>query len=174
MFRRQHTVLVQIVISVLLDSLLTSLGLARLSDATLKGTVTDVTGAVVPHALVIATNESTEQVRSTTSDGRGVMSHSSLPSGTYTVRVSAPGFKIFEERGLELKVGKLTETIVRLELGEAKQTVQASAKAAEVPVVTRTRPTAQTWTMRACCQASSRSTPATFTSSWRARKIGCM
>jgi len=67
---------------------------AQLSGkGTISGTVSDPSGANVPHATVTATNVATDvhTTRTTTSDGYYVLSP--LDPGTYNVTVTAQGFK---------------------------------------------------------------------------------
>src|ERR1700733_4295568 len=127
------------VMTILLSVLLTPVVFGQLTDATLKGTVTDASGSVVPRASVVVTKESTGQKRSATSGQSGEFSLPNLAPGSYDVNVSTSGFKTFEQRGLELNVGKFTEINVRLVVGESKQTVEVSAQAAQVPVSTEAR-----------------------------------
>jgi hypothetical protein len=69
--------------------------------ASLKGTVTDQTGAVLPSATVTASNDAGTSQSATTND-RGEYSIGALAAGTYTLTVSAPGFKEFRSAGLSL------------------------------------------------------------------------
>jgi hypothetical protein len=108
--------------------------LAQLTDATLKGTVTDASGGVVPGAYVVVTNENTGQTRSATTSQSGEFSLPNLPPGAYDIKVSVSGFKTFSQRRLELNVGRLTEINARLELGEAKQTVEVRSQVGSVAV----------------------------------------
>src|SRR5580765_902659 len=61
-------------------------------DATLVGTVTDSSGAVVPNAAITITNKATGQVRKLTTNDTGQYVASALPIGSYDVRVQATGF----------------------------------------------------------------------------------
>ena len=71
-------------------------GLAQ-STATLSGTVSDPTGAVVPGASVAIRSLATGVERSTVSDGSGNYTAPSLQPGDYTVTVSAAGFAKYIE-----------------------------------------------------------------------------
>ena len=61
--------------------------------ATLTGTVTDSTGAVVANAKVTATNVATNFDTDTTTNTEGLYRLPFLRPGDYRVRVQAPGFK---------------------------------------------------------------------------------
>ncbi|HEX9200576.1 MAG TPA: carboxypeptidase regulatory-like domain-containing protein, partial [Acidobacteriaceae bacterium] len=72
-------------------------------NARIQGTVTDSTGAAIPHAKITATNTTTAVQTTTESDPAGEYSVSSLQPGDYTIEVIAQGFK------------KLTKTNVTVE-----------------------------------------------------------
>jgi len=63
------------------------------STATILGTVTDPTGAVVPDATVTITNTGTGTSRTVTSNQSGAYNAPDLQIGTYSIKVDAPGFK---------------------------------------------------------------------------------
>src|SRR6516164_11243671 len=60
--------------------------------ATLEGTVSDSSGAVVPGAELTLTNTLTNQVRSVTTNDQGFFRASQLAVGTYKVGLAHPGF----------------------------------------------------------------------------------
>src|SRR5436305_11031402 len=62
-------------------------------NATLLGTVTDVSGGVVPNAKVVATEVNTGVSRSTQTNESGNFTFSDMAPGQYTVSVESPGFK---------------------------------------------------------------------------------
>ena len=112
-----------------------ALGRAQLTESTLHGSVADASGSV-QHAAVLVTNEGTGISRSATGNADGTFTIPNLPPGLYTVRVKAEGYKAFEQRGVELNVGKSSEVNVRLEIGQVDQTVEVNADQARVPVST--------------------------------------
>src|ERR1019366_3298601 len=61
--------------------------------ASLQGTVTDKSGAVVAGATVTVTDQATSVSHSTVSDKSGFYRINELPPGTYKVDVGAPSFK---------------------------------------------------------------------------------
>ncbi len=121
-----------------LSLLVTSLS-AQLTEATLKGVVTDAGGKLITGSPVEAKNEDTGQTRSGATDDRGAFVMPELPPGAYTVSVSAPGFKVFRQKDLQLKVGQTTELNVRLEVGGANEVVLVSADQAKVAVASDAR-----------------------------------
>src|SRR4029079_10206936 len=75
---------------------------AQATTASIVGTVTDTTGAVVPSGTVTATQVDTNLSRSATTDATGKYVISLLPVGTYRVEITAQGFKKFEQSGIVL------------------------------------------------------------------------
>ena len=139
MSQRQRSLLMKLVMSVLFSLLLTSFSFAQLTEATMKGTVTDASGGVVPRATVVVTNESTGIVRTTATNQAGNFSLPDIAPGFYSIKVDAPQFQTFQQSHLELSVGKVTEIDIRLQLRGSKQTVEVSAQVAKVPVSTEGR-----------------------------------
>src|SRR5258708_3190527 len=64
---------------------------------TLSGTTMDSTGAVVANAKVSMKNQLSGDTRTTVSNGSGYFSITAVQPGTYTVTVSAAGFKNWEQ-----------------------------------------------------------------------------
>ncbi len=78
---------------------------AQGTTATLGGTVTDKSGAVIPNASVELKNEHTGDLRKTSSNGSGVFSFPALPVGDYDVSVQAQGFTTFKQNTIHLDPG---------------------------------------------------------------------
>jgi Carboxypeptidase regulatory-like domain len=99
------------------------------TTGSIAGTVTDATGAVVPSAVVTATNTSTGVASRTTADSSGHYNFLSLPAGSYTVAATQTGFDTTTLTGITLSLyQRLTQNII-LKVGTQEQsvTVQASA-----------------------------------------------
>jgi hypothetical protein len=73
-------------------------GLAQLNDATLKGMVVDPHEARISSSVITISNENTKERRSATADRDGQFVITSLAPGSYTVQVTATGFKTFYEK----------------------------------------------------------------------------
>jgi hypothetical protein len=102
---------------------LPSLVSAQVTTATLYGTVRDGSGAIVPGANVVATNEGTGVAREAVSDERGEFVLTALPNGMYTVKVDLQGFKTRLQKGMELGSGQTVRQTFALELGTMAETV---------------------------------------------------
>src|ERR1700761_9136679 len=77
-------------------------GMAQLSTATMFGSVTDSSGAVVPGASIVFTQTQTNFTRETKTNGQGEYRAEFLPIGPYTIKVNAPGFKEISRAGVVL------------------------------------------------------------------------
>lgn len=100
--------------------------------ASIVGTVTDPTGAVVPNAKITITNEGNGFVRATVSNGTGNFAARELPNGSYTVKVETEGFKVFVQTGVTLNVGAVVRVDTALQVGAVGQTVSVEADALQV------------------------------------------
>src|ERR1039457_4466386 len=93
------------------------------TSGSISGTVTDVTGALVPQAPITATNTSTGVASHTTADSSGNYNFLSLPAGSYTVSATQTGFNTTTLTGISLKVYQQITLNISLEVGVATQTV---------------------------------------------------
>src|SRR5438034_10257350 len=73
---------------------------------TINGTILDPTGAAVPGAAVVATNNATGLKSNTTSTSAGAYTLPYLPAGTYNLRVSASGFRTSTAENVILRVAQ--------------------------------------------------------------------
>jgi outer membrane receptor protein involved in Fe transport len=99
------------------------------SSATITGTVTDPSGAVIPGAAVTVLNQATGVDFHQATNSAGVYTVGSLIPGTYTVTVSAKGFKTYANRELVLTVNQILRIDARLEVGSESQTITVEAAA---------------------------------------------
>ena len=95
--------------------------------ATISGTVTDPSGAVVPGAQVTVRETSTGAVARATSDGAGQYVVPFLLPGDYTITVKAAGFKTLVRAGIRLQAQEHPEINLKLTVGQATQTVTVTA-----------------------------------------------
>ena len=105
---------------------------AQLSTATMFGTVTDATGALVPDATVTMTQTETNFTRSDVTKGDGSYREEFLPVGPYKIKVEAKGFKTLERTGIVLSVMQNAEVTLKLDVGANTETVDVSA---DIPLV---------------------------------------
>jgi hypothetical protein len=100
-----------------------------LRTATLVGTVTDSTGAIVPGAAVAATNVETQVVTRGVTNQDGNYYLPFILPGKYRVTVTASGFKSFEETGLTLNAGETPRIDVKMEVGALTEQVSVTGAA---------------------------------------------
>jgi hypothetical protein len=96
------------------------------------GIVTDPSGAVIPHADVTAADAAQGQTRKGTSDADGRYNFVNVLPGTYTVTVTAPGFRTMEQTNVIITPSTIDRIDVHLEVGQASQQVSVSADAVEL------------------------------------------
>src|SRR5437899_854825 len=122
----------------LLVAFLTACGGAALAQSTaaLNGTVTDATGAVVPNAQVIVTNQATGVESATQTDTAGAYLFPALPIGIYRIQVTAPGFQSAIISNLKLEVATVVTQNIQLKVGEAAEKIEILADAAVVDTTT--------------------------------------
>lgn len=100
---------------------------AQTRSATITGTVTDKTGAVVDGAQVTVTDSGTNASYHTTSTHSGDYTVPYLEAGTYSVTVSKPGFEAFTETALHLDTAQTVKVDAKLGVGPASETVSVAA-----------------------------------------------
>jgi hypothetical protein len=100
--------------------------------ASISGTVTDPSGAVVAGASVTATNVETGVATSLTTNAQGFYSFQSLPLGNYTISVQQSGFKGYSQTGLILNVNDALVIDVHLAVGATTEKVEVSSDALHV------------------------------------------
>src|ERR1035438_3002465 len=105
---------------------------AQSTFGTILGTVTDASGAVVPQAKIVITNQGENTIRNVSTDLQGNFEASNLKAGSYTVTAEAGGFKRFKTTGLELTARQTLRVNIALELGQVTETLNVSASAAVV------------------------------------------
>src|SRR5205085_6351350 len=96
-------------------------------SATLTGTITDQTGAVVAGANVTATNIATNVGSTTQTTDSGLYRFPTLPVGAYRVVVAATGFKSLQLENVILTVGQTVTRDIKLEVGVQTETVTVVA-----------------------------------------------
>jgi carboxypeptidase family protein len=109
--------------TLLLLILAAPLALAQQTTATLVGTVSDASGAVVPGVTIRVTNLANQVSRDTKSDASGAYSIPFLPSGEYSVSATADGFKVQKVDRVILGVQQIGRVDFQLVLGEVTQTI---------------------------------------------------
>jgi hypothetical protein len=100
------------------------MAVAQTVGGTLRGTVKDTTGGVVPGATVTALNESTGAKFDTLTGSVGLFSFPNLLAGSYTVTVELSGFKKFVRKNVPVSANQVVESNAILEVGEVSTTIE--------------------------------------------------
>ena len=100
------------------------------------GTVTDISGGVIPGANVEALNSETNLTRTTFTDDQGGYRFTLLPVGTYSVSVTLQGFATTRQDGVEVHATEATPASLVLEVGQVAQEVIVTALTPQVDVTT--------------------------------------
>src|SRR5262249_3766228 len=95
----------------------------------IAGTVSDTSGGVLPHAIVIATSVSTQASRQTEADDKGHFAIDDLLATTYEVVASMPGFSDVKVSDVVLGAGQERTVQFRLPLQGVSEAVAVSAQA---------------------------------------------
>lgn len=119
-------------LAILLTAFLVLASQAFAQEATIVGTVTDSTGAVVPGAVITITSVDKGTARNINTNNDGQYAAPSLAIGHYTVRAEAKGFKAAEQKGVELNVAERARVDFRLEVGNVQESVSVEANAVAV------------------------------------------
>jgi hypothetical protein len=101
--------------------------LAQTITGSIRGTVTDPSGAVIAGASVTATNVATGVNTGTQTNKDGDYNIQFLPIGTYTVTVTASGFTRTSIAAFSLEIDQIAKLDVKLQVGSANTTVNVSS-----------------------------------------------
>src|SRR6266481_2152623 len=106
-------------------------------SASIKGIVTDPSGAPVPAAAVRAKNLETGALRNSVTDEAGRYLVLSLPLGEYEIRVTKAGFQDAIRSGIHLVVGEEASVDLRLAVGVEISQITVTTDAPVVSTTTR-------------------------------------
>jgi hypothetical protein len=100
--------------------------------ASIRGTVTDETGAVVPGVNLTATNVATGVAYTAVSGENGDYAFLQLPIGDYVVEAKKTGFVDFKAAGIHLQLGQVYVLGVKFKVGTTATTVTVEASPVQV------------------------------------------
>jgi Carboxypeptidase regulatory-like domain len=102
---------------------------AQIRSATITGTVTDPTKAVVPGATVVLTNQDTNVTTELVTTEAGLFTAPYMPAGTYTVEVTLPGFATYRRTGITLATSETVRVGIELTVSKVGETIDVAATA---------------------------------------------
>ncbi len=114
---------------------------AQTTEATLRGSVVDPSGAVLPGVEVTLLNSETNLKRLTQTGMGGYYTFMSVPPGRYQLEVELRGFKKLVRRAIRLRVGERARLDLLLEIGSLTEEILVSA---DVPLIQTEEPGLET------------------------------
>jgi hypothetical protein len=102
---------------------------AQVGVGGLTGTISDSTGAVIPDAKVVLTNESTGMFQTTVSSSAGTYVFNAVNAGTYSLQVTKSGFEAYVNQGIQIHIQQEPDIDVTLHPGSAVEKVTVTAEA---------------------------------------------
>jgi len=96
--------------------------------ATITGTISDATGAVVANAPVAVRNVETGRAFAAASSETGNFTVSQLPIGDYDMTVTVPGFKTYSHTRFHLAAAQIMREDVTLQVGQNTESVTVTAE----------------------------------------------
>ena len=97
--------------------------------ASITGTVTDTTGAVIPGAKITLTDTETNKVLTATSDANGLYTFNALPPSRFTVVAEGQGFNTTPPRPVQVVPEEPNAVNIQMSPAGGTQTVTVSANA---------------------------------------------
>src|SRR5262252_6455696 len=105
---------------------------AQKTTGTLRGVVTDPSGAVVANVPVVITNVATGQERTVTTNVQGEYIAPEIDRGVYKVSVKAPNFKEAVSNNVEVHTASTEVLNVQLQVGSTSEQVTVAASEIQV------------------------------------------
>lgn len=107
------------------------LAFAQSTTGKIVGTVTAPDGALVPGATIVVTDNQTNKERTITASDDGTFEVPQLEFGTYTVKITATGYKAFTTTNVKVDAAREFSLKAQLEVGQITETVTVTAEGLE-------------------------------------------
>src|ERR1700731_3283558 len=98
----------------------------------LRGTVTDKSGAAIANAKVTLSRADSGFTRTTPTGAAGGYEFPQLQPGIYELAVEVTGFRKYEQKGIQLLVDTPATTNIKLEIGAITEVVEVTGEAAVI------------------------------------------
>src|SRR5262245_3081537 len=102
---------------------------------TLRGVITDATGAIIPGAIVSLSNQGTGFKRQALTGEDGVYQFLQDPPGTYQLTAEKAGFATVTRDNVQLQVNTPASVDLRMEVGSTADVVNVQADVATINTV---------------------------------------
>lgn len=102
---------------------------AQGTTATVTGTITDATGAVIPGASITITDTNTNETHHVMAAENGSYTVPQLPPGSYRVKVEKASFGSYQQNELILVINQIAQVNAQLKVGAGQETVEVTTTA---------------------------------------------
>jgi hypothetical protein len=102
------------------------------STGSIRGTVSDPSGAAIVKAAVTVTDTGTGNRRNTETNENGIFVFPDLPIGTYALKISATGFQTQSRPGLTLITGQVIDLPIAMAVGSQNQEVTVTSESQQI------------------------------------------
>lgn len=116
----------------------TYLSLWAQDTATIVGSVSDPTGAVIPNAKVTVSNPDKGFTRQLLSNAAGEYTAPKVPIGDYVIAAEAPGFQKLVRSGITVSVGQVLRVDLQMKVGQVSEEVEVVGSVPHVQTETST------------------------------------
>ncbi len=127
--RTAASVLVLLAMVVLAQQVVLAQGSA---DGSIRGTITDPSGASVAGVTVTITNNANGVAKTQTTGDDGTFNGLNLAPGSYTIKAEKAGFGTRVTQNVQVSVGKATTSDIQLAVGSVTDTVNVEANVAPI------------------------------------------
>src|SRR5579872_2150576 len=100
---------------------------AQIDTGAIVGVVRDPSAAAIPGATVQVTNAATNVVFTTQTNAAGQYQFTALIPGTYSVKVTAPGFQAAQQENISIDVQSRPAVDFALQVGQSTEVVQVTS-----------------------------------------------
>ncbi len=105
---------------------------AQVMYGSIVGNVTDASGAMVPGATIVVTQQETNNSRTTLSNGDGGYTIPTLQAGTYRIVVSKDGFSKFTVENIALRINTTVRVDAPMSVSSVGQSIEVTAQTAQL------------------------------------------
>ena len=105
------------------------------ASTSLRGTITDPSGSAVAGATVVLANAESKTERTATTGEQGGYQFLFIPPGTYSLTVTATGFRLYKLAGVQLLVNTPATINAQLKVGAAGEVVEVTSEAPALNLV---------------------------------------
>jgi hypothetical protein len=98
------------------------------ATASLRGNITDPSGAAIPNATVHLINFATNSDRTTATDQRGSYTFADVIAGTYRLEVEAPGFEKYQQEEIRIQANAQTTLDLKMTINQVQQSITVTGQ----------------------------------------------